>query len=324
VVSAETGGSRHLLSGTVAATDVHEREIAFIDAVVPGILILTALLIAVVNRTAPGYSAAGIVTCLLLMVAYVAVSVFALGRYGRTLGRFVLGLRTVDDITATPITVQRLVRDALARRWLSGTLTCDIRHGRDPVSAAFAEVPANALVAFSRDPILTAPQHEGAEQHPSAAAGIDETTLSRAQLPTAKPHDHPGLHSDVEPSDTSAQATTADLELTVVLDSGQRFELAPCALIGRNPAAGSGGAECAIVAIADLSRTLSKTHALLEWDGKELWVTDVGSSNGTGIIGPDGQLFALEPLSRTPVPPDWTVAPGERSLTFRVGERQGA
>ena len=111
--------------------------------------------------------------------------------------------------------------------------------------------------------------------------------------------------------------------VTVVLDSGQHFELAPSAVIGRNPEPIAGVEDGAVVAIADLSRSLSKTHALLEWDGRELWVTDLGSSNGTGIIGPDRELIRLEAHVRTPVLTDWTLAPGERTLTFRVSDRRG-
>lgn len=321
VVPAENSTGRDLLVGTVPATGTQQREMAIIDAVIPGILILAAIAFVIASRMTPGQPATGLIISALCLVAYLVISFISLGRYGRTLGHIVLGLRTVDRVSATPITVERLARGVLARVWLEATRTFDIRRGRDPVSVAFAPLATEALVVSTVEPASgsrnlmnagsqTGSIHEGTLSREDVSMGQSDKTNRLAELAIAV--DGAGADSD-----------TAQV-VTVVLDSGQRFELEPSAVIGRNPAPFAGIEDGAVVAIADLSRSLSKTHALLEWDGRELWVTDLGSSNGTGMIGPDGELIRLEPNTRTPVPADWTVAPGERTLTFLVGDRRGA
>jgi len=321
VVPAENNIGRDLLVSTVAATDTQHRQMRIINAIIPVMLVLAAAVFVIADTVTPGQPAAGLVTCALSVVAYLIVSLISLGRYGRTLGHIVLGLRTVDRISATPITVERLVRGALARARLEATRTFDLRRGRDPVSVAFAPLATDALIVSTVEPASgpgnimsagaqTGSIYQGTLSREDVSMGQSDKTNRLAELTIAV--DGAGADSD-----------TAQV-VTVLFDSGQRFELAPCAVIGRNPAPFAGMGDGAVVAIADLSRSLSKTHALLEWDGRELWVTDLGSSNGTGIIGPDRELIRLEAHVRTPVLADWTVAPGERTLTFLVRDRRGA
>lgn len=320
IVPAENSVGRDLLVSTVAATATQQRQMTVVNAVIPGMLVLAAIVIVISGPVTPGQSAAALVICALSLVAYLIVSLISLGRYGRTLGHIVLGLRTVDRLSATPITVERLVWSGLARTWLEATRTFDLRRGRDPVSVAFAPLATDALIFLTVEPASGLRNLMNAG---SQTGSFSEGTLTREDVSIGQS----------DKTDRSAERTIAvdgagtDSEtaqvVTVVLDSGQHFELAPSAVIGRNPEPIAGVEDGAVVAIADLSRSLSKTHALLEWDGRELWVTDLGSSNGTGIIGPDRELIRLEAHVRTPVLTDWTLAPGERTLTFRVSDRRG-
>jgi hypothetical protein len=70
--------------------------------------------------------------------------------------------------------------------------------------------------------------------------------------------------------------------------------------------------------LADLSRTLSKTHALLEWSGQVLWVTDLHSANGSVLISPDGERRPLVPGIRGAAAVGWTVQCGARSFTVHA------
>jgi hypothetical protein len=99
-------------------------------------------------------------------------------------------------------------------------------------------------------------------------------------------------------------------------------------LIGRSPessralelrasTAGKTG-ELPVLALADLSRTLSKTHALLEWSGSVLWVTDLHSANGSVLISPDGERRPLVPGIRGPAAIGWAVECGNRSFTVHA------
>ena len=67
----------------------------------------------------------------------------------------------------------------------------------------------------------------------------------------------------------------------------------------------------------DLSRTLSKSHARLEWDGRLAWVTDLGSTNGT-ILQAAGVPHPLLPHQRTPLPAEATLELGDRVVVVKT------
>ena len=105
----------------------------------------------------------------------------------------------------------------------------------------------------------------------------------------------------------------------VIFDTGRRQLIKDTLLLGRSPENGrtaDGRRDHPVLGLADLSRTLSKTHALLEWSGTVLWVTDLGSANGSVLISPDGERRPLVPGIRGPAAIGWTVQCGSR--TFRV------
>lgn len=73
--------------------------------------------------------------------------------------------------------------------------------------------------------------------------------------------------------------------------------------------------------VNDLSRSVSKTHASLRWDGRHLWVADRGSTNGTIVLTAQGERsaasadgVAVEPGSRLELGDRWVAieapAPG--------------
>ena len=87
-------------------------------------------------------------------------------------------------------------------------------------------------------------------------------------------------------------------------------------VLGRNPSAPT-DAPADAYRWTDLSRTLSKSHALLEWDGRLLWVTDLGSTNGTALRT-SGARQPLLPHQRTPLPAEATLELGDRVVTVRA------
>jgi pSer/pThr/pTyr-binding forkhead associated (FHA) protein len=67
-------------------------------------------------------------------------------------------------------------------------------------------------------------------------------------------------------------------------------------------------------ALPDLSRSLARTHALLEVADGLLWVTDLGSANGSAITDRDGVSQPLVAGLRTAAAVGWTVRLGGRSF----------
>jgi len=104
---------------------------------------------------------------------------------------------------------------------------------------------------------------------------------------------------------------------TLALDSGERLSLDSALVLGRDPVAPP-DAPAQVYRWADMSRTLSKSHVRFEWDGRQVWVTDLGSTNGTLVRG-TGAPTPLLAHQRTPVPGSVTLEIGDRILTIREG-----
>lgn len=110
---------------------------------------------------------------------------------------------------------------------------------------------------------------------------------------------------------TASRALNAPVVLT--LDSGLAFSLAGPTVIGRNPSRVEGATR--LLQVPDLTRTMSKSHALLEPQGGMLWVTDLGSMNGTSVADAGEEPEPLAAHVRTVVRLGSTVEFGDRTAT---------
>jgi hypothetical protein len=213
-------------------------------------------------------------------------------RRGRTLGRLVLSLRTVDDLTGNPVTVRKMLASFTPSHWIRRTVTANLTRGRDPLTLALAPLTGTALAEDSR--------------------------LDAAVFATSGP--------------AVTVATTSDA-VAIVFDTGRRQVIQSSLLIGRSPESSRisedrdavrAAGEQPVLALADLSRTLSKTHALLEWSGSVLWVTDLHSANGSVLVSPDGESRPLVPGIRGPAAIGWRVECGSRFFTVHAAPQRAA
>jgi len=120
---------------------------------------------------------------------------------------------------------------------------------------------------------------------------------------------------DAIPADGRPGRARRGMVPTLLLDSGERLTLDTALVLGRAPSAPA-DAPAEVYRWADMSRTLSKSHVRLEWDGRQVWVIDLGSTNGTFVRG-DGSSTPLLPHQRTPVPTGVVLEIGDRTLTVR-------
>jgi RDD family/FHA domain len=215
---------------------------------------------------------------------YVVAEIATLTRRGSSLGRLLFGLRTVDDLTGDPISVRRFLRQLGTPHWTRQAVTADLARGRDPLELALPPVRTEAL------------RTDGVADAQAGQAG------PRRALPVTDPT-------------AAGFPTTAAPTVTLVVDSGRRQVIHASLLIGRSPE--NRGSDHAMLAVPDLSRTLSKTHALLEWSGSVLWVTDLGSTNGSVLISPEGERQPLVPGLRGAAAVGWTVQCGARTFAVR-------
>jgi RDD family/FHA domain len=211
----------------------------------------------------------------LLSGVFVAGQFLLFVRRGRTLGRLALNLRTVDDLTGSPVGIRKILVRSTSSRWIRRTVTADLSRGRDPLTPALHPLDVSALA-------------EGARMDAAVFAG----------------------------SGPGAAATTSSDAVEIIFDTGRRQVINTSLLIGRSPE--SKGEQQPVLALADLSRTLSKTHALLEWSGSVLWVTDLHSANGSVLVSPDAERRPLVPGIRGPAATGWTVVCGSRSFTVHA------
>ena len=211
-------------------------------------------------------------------------------RRGRTLGRLALSLRTVDDLTGNPVSIRKMMARFTPSHWIRRTVTANLTRGRDPLTLALAPLPASALAEDSR---------------------LDAAVFAASGPAAAVP-------------------TTSDA-VAIVFDTGRRQVIQTSLLIGRSPESSRvsehrdgvrPAGEQPVLALADLSRTLSKTHALLEWSGSVLWVTDLHSANGSVLVSPDGERRPLVPGIRGPAAIGWTVECGNRSFTVHAAPQR--
>jgi pSer/pThr/pTyr-binding forkhead associated (FHA) protein len=103
--------------------------------------------------------------------------------------------------------------------------------------------------------------------------------------------------------------------VTIVFDDGQRFEVSGTVLVGRNPVPGPDERVDTLIPLNDLSRSISKTHASLRWDGRVLWVGDRGSTNGT-VLGEATGARRIGPQTEDAAVPGSRVNLGDRFFTI--------
>lgn len=111
----------------------------------------------------------------------------------------------------------------------------------------------------------------------------------------------------------------------LLLDNGEQVPLAGSTLVGRDPA-NEPGQSHALVAVPDLTRSISRVHALLEPDADCVWLTDTGATNGTRAATPSasgGTVIErwLRPGERVALQAGATIHLGDRRLQVTRSNR---
>jgi hypothetical protein len=153
-------------------------------------------------------------------------------------------------------------------------------------------VPARAEQPAA--PLIDAVPDFSANPAPSTGA---ETVLPASVLPAApQPAEHDA------PSEDTIIVGRRNLAWLFETASGQRVPLTGRAVVlGRNPLAPAELPDAQLVTVRDAGRTISKTHASVELGDAGWMITDLNSTNGVYLIGPDGNEIELEPGDTVPV-----------------------
>jgi hypothetical protein len=98
---------------------------------------------------------------------------------------------------------------------------------------------------------------------------------------------------------------------------GTEFPLATRSVLGRNPVADPAHPGATPVAVTDPTRTVSKTHALLEVRHGRVVVTDLHSTNGVAVEAGGGEITVLDAGAPADVEPGSVLRLGDLALTLR-------
>lgn len=202
----------------------------------------------------------------------------------------------------------RSILDKIAGCWL-----LDVRSGLDPLDARALRRAVRELEMPDREvseglaSLATVPQGERpvlAERRSRAAiVGISGGPWS-------------------EPPPPPPGGVINDVPLTahhLVFEDGSTVLTPAYGLIGRLPESPPGQSADVLLTLEDPQRLLSKTHLAFGSDGVGVWVSDLGSSNGTVVVSAAGVETALTAGTRVAVEPGTVVRVGGRMFQVRQG-----
>lgn len=178
-----------------------------------------------------------------------------------------------------------------------------------PVEAPIAApAPTGAPVSMVA-PAVSAPVQQPVPPAVPAVPARHGGASAMPKVPQA-PTPQASTPQQAAPRPSFASAPT----LAIIVDDGQRIEVNAQIVLGRAPEQTPADAQA--IAIADSTRSLSRTHLrVAPADGEALWIEDTFSANGTRLQAPDGSTQPLPRGQRVKVPVGTVLLLGERRLS---------
>ena len=186
-------------------------------------------------------------------------------------------------------------------------------------TGAPVEVPIAAPAPTGAPVSMTAPAVSAPVQQPVQPAGPAVPARHGGASATPKVPHAPTPQTSAPQARTPQQAAprpsfASAPTLAIIVDDGQRIEVNAQIVLGRAPEQTPADAQA--IAIADSTRSLSRTHLrVAPADGEALWIEDTFSANGTRLQAPDGSTQPLPRGQRVKVPVGTVLLLGERRLS---------
>jgi hypothetical protein len=147
------------------------------------------------------------------------------------------------------------------------------------------------------------------------------------EIPRVRPEPLPAFLEAPEVVEQAETELEDDVERTILAPrrraawtltgpDGVAHPIRAATMIGRAPQRPASRPELALLALVDETKSLSKSHAILEPDGESLTVEDIGSTNGILLIGPDGAETEFPVGRPVPVEPGAVLEFGDYVATF--------
>lgn len=168
---------------------------------------------------------------------------------------------------------------------------------------------------------------------PPAPAAPPAPAVAFSSAPTPATHKPTGITGQfdplpenfAQPAETTQGDSTvvSDFDRTVlvprnktdwvlVLPDGSRLPLEKDTIVGRKPEAVEGATA---LIVPDATRTLSKSHARLRYDGNSWTIEDLASTNGVVLISPDGTQTTVSVGAQVPATQRMLIGTLEVQLT---------
>ena len=199
-------------------------------------------------------------------------------------------------------------------------------HTAPPAASLIAPIPGIPVTDASAEP-SRAPQPLAG---PAAAPAVAERALpptppapapaeERGEAERAQTAAAASVTPDLHLDDDATIISSARVDATVVsprrrqrwwlqTSMGARVEITgSAAILGRRPAPHPLYPGAQLIAVTDDALSVSATHAVLEHVGGEWHVTDLDSTNGVWLVGPDGSETELGARNRARVTPQFML-----------------
>ena len=178
-----------------------------------------------------------------------------------------------------------------------------------PVEAPIAAPAPTGAPVSTAAPAVSAPVQQPVPPAGPAVPARHGGASAMPKVPQA-PTPQASAPQQAAPRPSFASAPT----LAIIVDDGQRIEVNAQIVLGRAPEQTPADAQA--IAIADSTRSLSRTHLrVAPADGEALWIEDTFSANGTRLHAPDGSTQPLPRGQRVKVPVGTVLLLGERRLS---------
>ncbi|MGO3146149.1 MAG: FHA domain-containing protein [Leucobacter sp.] len=281
----------------------------------------------------------------------VVILAFLDARAGLTLGNFAMRIRTVrDDSPYSPGIARGFVRSLVIGAGslvaLVGGFLVVATSAFDPMrmGRSWADRAGRTLVVRVPTRAEREAWEEGAEAwaansrvaqpvrpavpEPTPAPASQQYARPQVQPQSQAPAQHPQpMHVSVDAPVKAAppvRQVVVGEQVLLTFDTGQRVQLPlPVSLnLGRRPEPSEADDQLCIVTDPDSS--VSKTHLRLECRGESVWLTDLGSTNGSAMLDETGESSPLTAGARVRLEDGSRVKLGNRSFTVAtvVGEMQ--
>ena len=281
-----------LWQGPFERFDPAQRQPARFLAGLLAVLVLDALFVRIVART----------------IADAVLGLRLLGDDGRQHGLRSMGhealtmVMTAATVGLVPI-ISGLLRDEQQRTWVDRLFRlrlADVRRGRDTHLRPVRQTEIDKLTRVEQAP---APSVISVVGGPSPIAA---SPAAQAASALARPY---GQAPTLAPTASGYR---------IRFDDGATHAISGSALIGRAPVIAGPDPRVVLLAVADPSGTLSKTHLRVVCDAAGLWIEDLGSTNGSRLAS-NGVPIPLRKGTPVLAGPGATVSLGERSFEVLSG-----